>query len=91
VQSALTTFFDPLHGGTDGTGWPFGGKIYYSDVYRVILNVAGVQVIQDNQLVIFLDGQQQLFCRDVAINPGQLLSNDSSGHVVNVSYPTSTV
>lgn len=91
VQSALTTFFDPLHGGTDGTGWPFGGTIYYSDVYRVILNVAGVQVIQNNQLLIFLDGLQQEFCRDVAINPGQLLSNDSSGHVVNVSYPTSTV
>lgn len=86
VQTALTTFFDPLVGGTDGTGWPFGGTIYYSDVYRVILGVPGVQVIQNNQLLIYLDGQMQVFCRDVAINPGELLSNDPNGHVVNVAY-----
>jgi predicted phage baseplate assembly protein len=86
VQTALTTFFDPLAGGTDGTGWPFGGTIYYSDVYRVILGVPGVQVIQNNQLLIYLDGQMQVFCRDVAINPGELLSNDPNGHVVNVAY-----
>ncbi len=90
VEAALTTFFDPLQGGTDGTGWPFGGTIYYSDVYRVILNVPGVQVIQDNQLLISLDGQQQTFCRDVTINPGELLSNDSNGHIVNVAYQSST-
>jgi hypothetical protein len=86
VEAALTTFFDPLQGGTDGTGWPFGGTIYYSDVYRVILDVPGVQVIQNNQLLIFLDGQMQTFCRDVPINPGELLSNDPQGHVVNVEY-----
>jgi predicted phage baseplate assembly protein len=86
VQSALSTFFSPLQGGTAGTGWPFGGTIYYSDVYRVILGVQGVQVIQNNQLLIYLDGQMQVFCRDVAINPGELLSNDPQGHVVNVSY-----
>jgi predicted phage baseplate assembly protein len=88
VQAALTTFFSPLQGGSAGTGWPFGGTIYYSDVYRVILDITGVQRIQDNQLLLFLDGQMQTFCRDVAINPGELLSNDPSGHVVNVSYAT---
>jgi hypothetical protein len=90
VEAALTTFFDPLQGGTSGTGWPFGGTIYYSDVYRVILNVPGVQMIQDGELLINLDGQQQTFCRDVTINQGELLSNDALGHVVNVSYPAST-
>lgn len=89
VESALTTFFDPLQGGTEGTGWPFGGTIYYSDVYRVILDVPGVQVIQDNQLLIYLDGQMQTFCRDVPINPGELLSNSREGHLVNVQYATS--
>ncbi len=90
VETALTTFFDPLDGGTEGTGWPFGGTIYYSDVYRVILTVPGVQMIQNGQLLIFLDGLQQQFCRDVAINSGELLSNDALGHVVNVSYPVSS-
>ena len=90
VQAALTNFFDPLTGGTDGTGWPFGGEIYYSDVYRVIFQTSGVQRIQDNQLLILLDDQLQQFCRDVPINPGELLYNDPTGHGVEVSYATSS-
>jgi uncharacterized phage protein gp47/JayE len=88
VQTALTTFFDPLIGGQLGTGWPFGGTIYYSDVYRVILDVDGVLRIQNNQLLLFLDGQMQTFCRDVPINTGELLANDPDGHIVTVAYGT---
>jgi len=89
VEEALTTFFDPLKGGSDGTGWDFGGEIYYSDVYRQVLDIDGVQRIQDNQLLIYLDGQMQTFCRDVPINPGELLYSDPAGHDVEVSYSTS--
>jgi predicted phage baseplate assembly protein len=89
VQAALNTFFDPLRGGNDGTGWPFGGIIYYSDVYRRIFTIDGVQRIQDNQLLIYLDDQIQVFCRDVAINPGELLYNDPSGHQIEVAYTAS--
>jgi predicted phage baseplate assembly protein len=84
VTTALTTFFHPLNGGADGQGWPFGGTIYYSDVYRRILDVPGVSRIQDNQLVVFLDNQRQQFCRDVPINPGELLY--STGHPISVTY-----
>jgi predicted phage baseplate assembly protein len=84
VQNALTTHFDPLKGGDDGEGWPFGGTIYYSNVYRVILDVPGVSRIQDNNMVIWLDNLAQQFCRDVAINPGELAY--SSGHQITVSY-----
>ena len=90
VVEALDTFFSPLEGGDDGTGWPFGGEIYYSDVYRVILDTQGVERIQDNQLLIWLDDQMQQFCRDVGINPGELLYNDPLGHQVSVSYDTSS-
>jgi predicted phage baseplate assembly protein len=89
VLANLSTFFDPLKGGRDKTGWPFGGEIYYSDVYHVIIGTAGVQRIQDNQLLILLDDQMQQFCRDVPINPGELLYNDPNGHTVDVSYSTS--
>lgn len=88
TQAALTTFFHPLTGGNDGTGWPFGGEIYYSDVYRRILGVDGIARIQDNQLLIWLDDQPQQFCRDVPINPGELLYNDPTGHDVTVAYAT---
>ena len=46
--------------------------------------VAGVSRIQDNQLVVWLDNQRQQFCRDVPINPGELLY--STGHKVSVTY-----
>jgi hypothetical protein len=89
VQENLVAFFDPLHGGQEGTGWPFGGQIFYSDVYRVIIQTPGVQRIQDNQLLILLDNQQSTFCRDVPINTGELLYSDPHGHEVDVSYSAS--
>jgi predicted phage baseplate assembly protein len=89
VQENLVAFFDPLHGGPEGTGWPFGGQIFYSDVYRVIIQTPGVQRIQDNQLLILLDNQQSTFCRDVPINTGELLYSDPHGHEVDVSYSAS--
>jgi predicted phage baseplate assembly protein len=84
VELALTLWFDPLKGGADGTGWPFGGTIFYSDVYRVILQVPGVARLQNNQLVVWLDNQRQPFCRDVPINNGELAY--SLGHNISVSY-----
>jgi predicted phage baseplate assembly protein len=95
VQANLVLFFSPLQGGNAqpgavGTGWTFGGEIYYSDVYRVIIQTSGVQRIQDNQLLIYLDDQLQTFCRDVPINKSELLYSDPNGHVVNVSYAISS-
>jgi predicted phage baseplate assembly protein len=86
VAAMLASFFHPLTGGSDGTGWPFGGTIYYSDVYRNIFAIDGVVRIQDNQLLIYLDDQLQVFCRDVAINTGELLYTDPQGHQIEVSY-----
>jgi predicted phage baseplate assembly protein len=84
VFAALTTYFDPLGGGDDGTGWPFGGTVYYSNVYRVILSIPGVSRIQNNNLVIWLDNLAQQFCRDVPINAGELVY--SNGHQLTVTY-----
>jgi WD40 repeat protein len=42
IQDALTRFFDPLHGGPDGTGWPLGRPVYASEVYDVVEGVASV-------------------------------------------------
>ena len=68
----------------DGQGWPFGGTIFYSDVYRVLLQVPGVLRLRDNQLVIWLDEERQTFCRDVEIGTGELVWND--GHDIRVAY-----
>jgi hypothetical protein len=73
VAERLMSWLHPLHGGDDGEGWPFGGTIYASSLYRIALAVPGVDRIKDNQLLVELDGDRQTFCRDVEINPGELI------------------
>lgn len=38
----LNQFFDPLEGGIDGKGWPFGGNVYLSEIYRVLAELPGI-------------------------------------------------
>jgi hypothetical protein len=40
--AALTKFFDPLEGGPDGKGWPFGRAVYVSEIYQILTRVPGV-------------------------------------------------
>jgi predicted phage baseplate assembly protein len=73
LADRLVAWLHPLSGGDDGAGWPFGGTIYASSLYRVALEVPGVDRIRDNQLVVQLDGEVQLFCRDVELGAGELI------------------
>jgi predicted phage baseplate assembly protein len=80
VESALTTFLDPLAGGsldpsTRGTGWPFGGTIYFVDVLRVAAQVANVIRVAD--LVITVSGAQIAACTDAPVPSGALLAVQS--------------
>jgi predicted phage baseplate assembly protein len=84
VEDGITNFFHPLTGGDDGTGWEFGGEIFFSEVSRLIVQTPGVARIGNNQLVIWIDGVCQPFCQDVPICPGELLF--SEGHDIRVSY-----
>lgn len=87
VIARLQTYFHPLTGGEAGTGWPFGGTIFYSSVYRQIFTVDGGLRVRDNDLTILIDGNTAEPCRDVPIAAGGLLY--SGDHVINVSYDTS--
>lgn len=42
IVAALNAFFDPLEGGPEGTGWPFGRDVYRSEILQVIDEVLGV-------------------------------------------------
>jgi hypothetical protein len=42
---ALEKFFDPLQGGFDGQGWPFGRSVYVSEIYQLLDKLAGVDYI----------------------------------------------
>ena len=45
VGDALATFLNPLRGGRDGRGWPFGGAVYTSDLYRLLDDQPGVDYV----------------------------------------------
>lgn len=41
----LENFFDALHGGFDGAGWPFGRNVYLSEVYQLLNGIPGVDYV----------------------------------------------
>ena len=84
VETNLDRFFHPLRGGLDGTGWPFGQDISYSDVCRTVVLSDGVDRIENGALTIWLDAEAQAFCRDVPLDSDVLLYSD--GHDIRVAY-----
>jgi hypothetical protein len=36
VADAVRNFFDPLNGGEDGRGWPFGRNVFISEIYSLL-------------------------------------------------------
>ena len=43
--AALKEFFDPLRGGPERRGWPFGRSIYVSEVYALLDGLPGVDYV----------------------------------------------
>ncbi len=47
---ALYHYFNPVAGGPDGTGWPFGRPVQAGEAYAVLQRVPGVQGVEDVRL-----------------------------------------
>jgi hypothetical protein len=45
IIGALDRFLDPLQGGPDGLGWPFGRDVYRAEILQVIDNVPSVDFV----------------------------------------------
>jgi predicted phage baseplate assembly protein len=43
----LYAYLNPLTGGPDGTGWPFGRAVHAGEVFAALQNVRGVEVVED--------------------------------------------
>lgn len=82
--AALNQYFHALAGGEDGSGWPFGGTIYFSRVFQLLLDVPTVALVE--KVVISLDSAPGVTCMDVPLNPGELLY--SGLHQILVTVPT---
>ncbi len=50
AHDALYRHLDPLIGGTDGKGWPFGRPVQSGEVFAVLQRVPGVELVDEVQL-----------------------------------------
>jgi len=71
VIAALDSLFNPLNGGPDGTGWPFGRDVYRSEVLQVIDEVIGVDHVLKIELIADSCDPQ---CGNVCVAPTWLVA-----------------
>jgi predicted phage baseplate assembly protein len=65
IEAALATYFHPLVGGDDGSGWRFGGALRYSKIVQRVFTVGGVDSVP--KLTLTLDGETYPECRDIEL------------------------
>jgi hypothetical protein len=77
VLQCLRRFFDPLHGGPGGGGWPFGRDVYLSEIYQLLTPVNGVEEVRQ---VVATPVQQKRVVRNrlleveaIDLGPGELV------------------
>jgi hypothetical protein len=79
LLAALRHYLDPLAGGDDGTGWPFGGPLRPSALLRVGQDALG-DAAELAGVAIGLDGAPPSEeCADVALRPDELVALESVG------------
>jgi hypothetical protein len=66
VVRVLENFFDPLTGGFDNKGWPFGGHVYVSEVYQILNDIPGVDYVKRSRNP---EGDEDM--PELIISPGQ--------------------
>ncbi|MFK7802796.1 MAG: putative baseplate assembly protein [Anaerolineae bacterium] len=52
VLERLYRFLNPLTGGADGQGWPFGRDLFVADVYQALQSMVGVAFIRNVDLFL---------------------------------------
>jgi hypothetical protein len=73
IQLALRQYLDPLTGGDDGTGWPFGAPLRPSALLRVAQQAIGHDGEVASVAVALDDATSWEDCRDTAIGPHDLV------------------
>jgi predicted phage baseplate assembly protein len=85
LTAKLLGYYHPLTGGADGTGWAFGGKIYFSEIYGQILGTPGVLRLEDDALKVYVDDTLQASFKDIELLPDELVYSEV--HRIQVNYP----
>lgn len=79
---ALYDYFNPLTGGPNGKGWPFGRPVYTGEVQLVLQRVEGVALVREVKLftVDLLTGDRGQPVQRIELGPKAQIVSD--GHLV---------
>ncbi len=99
ATAALARWLDPLSGGPDGLGWPFGRPVYLSEIHRLLDALAGVDYVEPGALPVFdvVDPAKRLIVNDlgqtiaVKLHPQELPSNDAGQFLLTAVSADGTV
>jgi len=70
VLDTIDGFLDPIAGGDDGQGWPFGRTLEHNDLLRRLVALPGVRAV--SRLILVVDGVRVRGCTNVPLGPGEL-------------------
>jgi hypothetical protein len=84
AEQALFRYINPLVGGPDGRGWPFGHPVTMGEVYAALQRVPGVELIESLELfgADAENGANKKKAERVEVPPNWLVF--SLDHVINV-------
>ena len=82
---ALYGYFNPLRGGPDATGWPFGRPVHAGEVFGVLQAVPGTELVDDVLLFAAdpITGERSDPVQRIEVDPNALIF--SFDHQVRVS------
>lgn len=85
AERQLYDFLNPVVGGADGQGWPFGRPLHVGEVYSVLQNVPGVDFVEEAQITVIDPdtGEVRFSGQKVDIEPDGLIC--SYRHFVTAS------
>lgn len=84
IQASLRLFLDPLLGGTDGVGWPFGEAVRPTALLGVAQRELGDRGLVDS-VAISIDGGPYEACDDVPIRSYELVAVDAIDVVIETA------
>ncbi|MFJ7493281.1 putative baseplate assembly protein [Streptomyces sp. NPDC097727] len=85
--AALFRHIDPLRGGVEGTGWPFGRPVQYGEVFAVLQGVRGVGLVEEVRLFPAdpITGRRGASVERIDVAPGALVFSHQHQVVVTAS------
>jgi predicted phage baseplate assembly protein len=86
ATAALTGFLNPLTGGADGTGWPFGEDIFHADLYDRLLAIDGVRRVSALDLTLLDQADTDPLADVTALPEGHLPYLPRASIALDVRY-----